>query len=258
MHDSYIYTFDWNYCLGCQAISQSVRSLYPRRVIQSVSCDSIPWKWGVYSSLENTKCLGKTDCKDSIWRRWTTKMYRQPAASSWIGWTFGRDWSPSFLRWMCLCRSQRLQRKYKAFLECFTETYPSGRYNYICFSHMFSTTHSSVTPQSILADAQQICNEQGWGSEELLQMESILCKTMAEPLCLSPNPLLGELAVNHDSASKQMHSSVLKQSRRTWCESRKRKQSESFSSNEFRLHDFLKKKSLLGRGIPPILQVWLF
>ena len=112
--------------------------------------------------------------------------------------------------------------------------------------------------QSILADAQQICNEQGWGSEELLQLESMLCKTMAEPLCLSPNPILGEIAVNQDSASKQMQCSVLKQSRRTWCESRKRKQSESYPSNDFKLHDFLKKKSLLGRGIPPILQVILF
>lgn len=119
----------------------------------------------------------------------------------------------------------------------------------------YSTIHLFDILQSILADAQQICNEQGWGPEELLQLESILCKTMAEPLCLSPNPILGELAVNHDSASKQMQSSVFRQSRRTWCESRKRKQSESCSSNEFKLHDFLKKKSLLGRGIPPILQV---
>lgn len=111
--------------------------------------------------------------------------------------------------------------------------------------------------QSILADAQQICQEQGWGSEELTQLESILCMAMAEPLCLSPNPSLGELAVNRDSTSKQMHSTALRRSRRRWSEGRKRKQAETShnSNNEFKLHDFLKKKSLLGRGVPPILQV---
>ena len=111
--------------------------------------------------------------------------------------------------------------------------------------------------QSILADAQQICQEQGWGSEELIQLESILCMAMAEPLCLNPNPSLGELAVNRDSTSKQLHSTALRRSRRRWSEGRKRKQADSSqsSNNDFKLHDFLKKKSLLGRGIPPILQV---
>ena len=79
---------------------------------------------------------------------------------------------------------------------------------------------------------------------------------MAEPLCLNPNPSLGDLAVNRDRTSKQMLSQPLRQSRGTWCESRKRKQAEiAQNSGNFRLHDFLKKKSLLGRGIPPILQV---
>ena len=69
-----IHTFIWT--LGCQAISQSLGSLYPRGVLQSVGCDSVPWKWWVYSSLENTKCLGKTDCTYSVWRRWAVEVYR--------------------------------------------------------------------------------------------------------------------------------------------------------------------------------------
>lgn len=111
--------------------------------------------------------------------------------------------------------------------------------------------------QTILADAQQICQEQGWGQEELLHIESILCMAMSEPLCLSPNPAVGELAVNNDSAAKQMHSTPLRQSRRSWCESRKRKQAEASQSlgSGFKLHDFLKKKSLLKGGVPPILNV---
>jgi hypothetical protein len=109
-----------------------------------------------------------------------------------------------------------------------------------------------------LADAQQICHEQGWGSEELIQLESILCMAMAEPLCLNPNPSVGELAMNRDSAAKQLHSTALRRTRRRWSEGRKRKQTETSQSpnNDFKLHDFLKKKSLLGRGIPPILQVF--
>jgi len=114
-----------------------------------------------------------------------------------------------------------------------------------------------------VADARQICQEQGWGPEEMLQLESVLCMAMAEPLCLSPNPMLGELAVNRDRASKQMQSIPLRKSRRTWCESKKRKLADASSSSSqpsthFQLHDFLKKKSLLGRGIPPILQVIYF
>jgi hypothetical protein len=109
-----------------------------------------------------------------------------------------------------------------------------------------------------LADAQQICHEQGWGSEELIQLESILCMAMAEPLCLNPNPSVGELAMNRDSTAKQLHSTALRRTRRRWSEGRKRKQTETSQSpnNDFKLHDFLKKKSLLGRGIPPILQVF--
>ncbi|XP_046636370.1 transcription factor SPT20 homolog isoform X1 [Daphnia pulicaria] len=112
------------------------------------------------------------------------------------------------------------------------------------------------SPQTILADAQQICHEQGWGSEELIQLESILCMAMAEPLCLNPNPSVGELAMNRDSTAKQLHSTALRRTRRRWSEGRKRKQTETSQSpnNDFKLHDFLKKKSLLGRGIPPILQ----
>nr|CAH0111903.1 unnamed protein product [Daphnia galeata] len=112
------------------------------------------------------------------------------------------------------------------------------------------------SPQTILADAQQICQEQGWGSEELIQLESILCMAMAEPLCLNPNPSVGELAMNRDSTSKQLQSTALRRNRRKWSEGRKRKQMETSqsSNNDFKLHDFLKKKSLLGRGIPPILQ----
>lgn len=81
---------------------------------------------------------------------------------------------------------------------------------------------------------------------------------MAEPLCLNPNPSIGELAMNRDSASKQLHSTALRRTRRRWSEGRKRKQTETSQSpnNDFKLHDFLKKKSLLGRGIPPILQVF--
>lgn len=81
---------------------------------------------------------------------------------------------------------------------------------------------------------------------------------MAEPLCLSPNPSLGELAANRDRVSKQMQNPALRRNRRRWCEGRKRKQAEASqsSSNDFKLLDFLKKKSLLGRGIPPILQVY--
>lgn len=79
----------------------------------------------------------------------------------------------------------------------------------------------------------------------------------SDPLCLSPNPALGELAVNIDTATKQMHSTPLRQSRRSWCESRKRKQAEASQnpSTDFKLHNFLKKKSLLRQGIPPILHV---
>lgn len=135
---------------------------------------------------------------------------------------------------------------------------PSPQVNFSPISFMIHHLSGTFTfQQSILADAQQICQEQGWGSEEMIQLESVLCMAMAEPLCLSPNPSLGELAINRDSTSKQMHSSALRRSRRRWCEGRKRKQTESnlSSSNEFKLHDFLKKKSLLGRGVPPILQV---
>ena len=80
---------------------------------------------------------------------------------------------------------------------------------------------------------------------------------MAEPLCLNPNPSVGELAMNRDSTSKQLQSTALRRNRRKWSEGRKRKQMETSqsSNNDFKLHDFLKKKSLLGRGIPPILQV---
>lgn len=114
-----------------------------------------------------------------------------------------------------------------------------------------------------MADAQQICQQQGWGPEELLQLESVLCMAMAEPLCLSPNPSLGELAINRDRASKQMQSVPLKKNRRTWCESKRRKLADASGQQQsvyphFRLHEFLKKKSLLGRGIPPILQVYCY
>ncbi len=107
-----------------------------------------------------------------------------------------------------------------------------------------------------MADAQQICNEHGWGLDEQLQLESILCMTVAEPLCLSPNPALGDLAVNRNRVAKQMQSVVLQQKRgKLHASGSKRKLSEDTITNEFKLHDFLRKKSHLGRTIPPIHKV---
>ena len=102
-------------------------------------------------------------------------------------------------------------------------------------------------------------SEQGWGPEELLQVESIVCMAVAEPLCLSPNPCLGELAVNRDRVSKQMNSVELRRARANLSSScrtnRKRKVSDGVHSSHFRLHDFLERKSRLGKPIPPILKV---
>jgi transcription factor SPT20 homolog len=106
-----------------------------------------------------------------------------------------------------------------------------------------------------MVDAQQICQEHGWGSEELLQLESVLCMAVAEPLCLSPNPALGDLAINRDRVAKQMQSTALQRTRRNLIANGTKRKPEPTNASEFRLYEFLRKKSRLGRTIPPILKV---
>ena len=108
----------------------------------------------------------------------------------------------------------------------------------------------------------------------MLHIESLLCMAVAEPLCLSPNPALGELAANRDRAAKQKQSVAMQRTLRRLGRGNskvaaKRAVSESAAAvavtatataagaEEFKLHEFLRKKSRLGRAIPAVPQVIL-